>query len=307
MTGRSPAGDVEGLVFDVDTFAVHDGAGIRMAVYLKGCPLRCAWCHSPESQAARPEVIHLADRCTYCGACEAACASGVHDVAAGAHTMARECCVACGACVAACPAGALAVRGRTVCASEIVARAVRMRPFFNHSGGGVTLTGGEPTAQPAFAATVLDRCRDEHIHTAVETCGACAWADLEALADRADLVLYDLKLIDDAEHRRLTGSSNAAALANLSRLAGRGQAVEVRMPLIPGMTDTQANLGGIFDFVRAAGLRRVALLPYNVSAPAKYEWLGRAFALDAEPQDERRLADILAAARAAGLDAELVL
>jgi pyruvate formate lyase activating enzyme len=289
-----------GLVFDVDTFAVHDGPGIRMAVYFKGCPLRCQWCHSPESQGFDREVVFLRHRCTLCGACVAACPAGAQGLTDGERTFDRSACRVCGGCVERCPAGALAIKGETVSAGDIVARAVRMRSFFDHSGGGVTLTGGEVTAQPEFAAAILAGCRAEGIHAAVETAGPCTWESLQPLADLADLILYDLKLIDDALHRRYVGSSNERILDNARRLAGRE--VIVRVPLIPGVTDTDANLEAIFAFMRAAGLPCVELLPYNPSTPAKYEWTGRPFELTGDPQDQARLAAITDAARAAGLE-----
>jgi pyruvate formate lyase activating enzyme len=200
--------------------------------------------------------------------------------------------------------------GRTVRAEEIVQRAVRMKPFFRHSGGGVTLTGGEVTLQPAFAAAVLAGCRAEGIHTAIETCGACHWDRLAALLTHTDLVLYDLKLIDDAEHRRWTGFPNAPILANARRLAAQAAAggrpeIELRVPLIPAVTDTPANLAGIFAFAREAGIARIALMPYNPAAPAKYEWLARDYPLRAAPHDDSQLAAFLAQARAAGLDARI--
>ena len=300
---RSDAAEVCGTIFDVDTFAVHDGPGIRMAVYLKGCPLRCAWCHSPESQSPGAELILLRDRCTGCGACAAACEAGVHAVDAAGHRLARERCRTCGACVEACPADALRLVGRQVRAGEIVEGAARMKVFFDHSGGGVTLTGGEPTAQADFAAAVLAGCREAGIHTAVETAGACDGPTLRRIADLADLVLYDLKLIDGPLHRRWTGAGNEQILANAAHLAGRD--VEVRVPLVPGVTDTDENLRAIFAFLGEAGLGRVALLPYNASAAAKYDWLGRTCPLDAEPQDAAHLARLLAMARDAGLDARL--
>jgi len=293
----------EGLLLDIDSFAVHDGPGIRMAVYLKGCPLRCEWCHSPESQTPRREVLLLGDRCVACGACAEACPNGVHALAGGVHRMARERCLLCGACVAACPGDALRMAGRSVPAGEIVDRARRMRPFFEHSGGGVTLTGGEVTAQADFAAAVLTGCREAGIHTAVETAGACEWDTLRRIADLADLVLYDLKLIDARQHRRSTGADNERILANARRLAGRN--VQARVPLIPGRTDTDKNLAGLFDFLTDAGLTRVALLPYNASAAAKYEWLGRACAVAADPQTPGQLERMLDLARARGLDASL--
>ncbi|MFH1571331.1 MAG: glycyl-radical enzyme activating protein [Gemmatimonadota bacterium] len=302
-TGGPPVADVEGLVFDLDTFAVHDGPGIRLAVYLKGCPLRCAWCHSPESRRPTPELILLPDRCRQCGACVEACPGNAHRLAGGRHDLDRDACRLCGRCVEACAAGALQVKGRRISAAAVVERAARLLPFFRHAGGGLTLTGGEVTGQPEFAAAVLGGCRGRGIHTAVETAGACAWPDLEAVVRWADLVLYDLKLVDDAEHRRWTGCGNRQILANLRRLpAGR---VQVRVPLIPGITDRTANLEAIYALVRELGIPSVSLLPYNSSASAKYEWLGLTYGLPAEPTVPDQLDQLLDLARQNGVSAAL--
>lgn len=298
---RPEPASVEGLIFDIDTFAVHDGPGIRMAVYLKGCPLRCQWCHSPESQSSAPELIFLGDRCASCGACAAVCPAGVHGFEDGAHLLDRQRCRVCGACVDRCGRAALWIKGQTLPAGEVVAKAVRLRPFFQHSGGGVTLTGGEVTAQPDFAAAVLAGCREAGIHTAIETCGACEWPVLENLAGLADLILYDLKLIDEDAHRRYVGASNRQILDNARRLVGRHEVV-VRVPLIPGITDAAGNLRGIFAFMRQVNLKCVALLPYNPATAAKCEWLGRRCPIHAEPQSAERLAEMAGMAEGAGLE-----
>lgn len=293
--------DTEGVIFDIDSFAVHDGPGIRMTVYLKGCPLTCAWCHSPESQRAEPELILARERCLLCGCCVAACPQGLHSIEDGHHSIDRGPCQACGRCVDACAAGAVSIKGYAITAGEVVTKATRMKPFFDHSGGGVTLTGGEVSMQPEFALAVLKGCRAQGIHTAIETCGACDWGTLEELALFSDLVLYDIKLIDDVAHRKWVGASNRGILENAARLTGRD--VQIRLPLIPGITDTRENVEGIFSLMMDAGLSRVALLPYNESAGAKYEWLDKCYDLQGSRQSDDELAGLIALATGMGLDA----
>lgn len=291
-----------GLVFDVDTFAVHDGPGLRMAVYLKGCPLRCQWCHSPESQSPCAELVFLAHRCILCGACVAACPNRAHAIGEGHHTIQFEHCETCGSCAEKCPTEGLAIKGEPVSAAVIIEKATRLKPFFGGSSGGVTLTGGEVTMQPDFAAAILHGCRGRGIHTAIETCGACDWPTLERLADLCDLILYDLKLFDDSAHRQWTGGSNRQILDNARRLAGRN--VIVRLPLIPAITDTVQNVTDLARFMLAAGLNHLVLLPYNSSAQAKYEWLGRRYPI-ADPAPSAEHIDLLlATARAEGLRAD---
>jgi len=297
--------DVEGLVFDIDSMAVHDGPGIRMSVYLKGCPLRCAWCHSPESQGPKPELAFAADRCTSCAICLALCAHDVHRFdKQGLHTLQRDDCIACGICADGCISGALSIKGEWMLAELIVHKASRLKTFFDGSGGGVTLTGGEVTMQPEFAEAVLAGCRQTGIHTAIETCGATTWERMVQVADQADLVLYDIKLYDEQAHRQWTGVSNESILDNAARLAQRrhGQGIQVRVPLIPGITDTETNLLDTFAFVQRAGLPSVAILPYNASASAKYEWLGRTYGIQAETQTQEALDAMCQLARQFDLD-----
>jgi len=291
VTVRQTSHDVEGTVFDMDSFAVHDGPGIRLAVYLKGCPLSCEWCHSPESQQRHPELIFVRDRCLACGACADACTRGVHTVDGGEHSLLRSSCEVCGRCVGACPTGALGTVGYRIAASEVVSKAARMSPFFAHSQGGITLSGGEVSGQASFAEQVLRGCQALGVHTAIETSGACDWEPLGRLVPHTDLVLYDLKLIDSDAHRRWTGASNRQILENASRLPGCK--TQVRVPLIPGITDTDQNLSEIYSFAAEAGLRNVALLPYNPSAAAKYEWLGQSYALSGEVQPPDRLEELV--------------
>jgi pyruvate formate lyase activating enzyme len=292
--------DPAGLVFDTDTFAVHDGPGIRMAVYLKGCPLRCVWCHSPESQRHAPELLFFRDRCTSCGACADVCPHHVHHFADSGHTLLRARCSACGQCVAQCPSQALAISGSVTLASDIIAKAERLKPFFVHSGGGVTLSGGEVTCQPEFVAAILAGCRSRGIHTAIETCGACSWSVLERLLEYTDLVLFDLKVMQESEHRRWTGASNRSILTNAAHLGG--DKTQIRVPLIPGITDTKRNLLAIFEFMHSVNLTSVALLPFNSSAAAKYEWLSRDYSLDAHAPPSRPLTEIVALGTELGLD-----
>ncbi len=288
---------ITGMLFDVKRFAVHDGPGVRTTLFLKGCPLRCRWCHNPESLAPQPQLAYYEHKCLHCGECVAACPAQAHALADGKHVFDRSKCRACGACEAACLGSALRLYGRRVTVDEAVQLAVEDRDFFG-ANGGVTLSGGEPLMQPAFCHELLRRLKQLGIHTAVDTCGQVGWDALERVIPVTDLFLFDFKHANSEEHRKLTGQGNALIVANLRRLSESGAAIEVRVPLIPGCNDTGENLHATGELLGGLRLERVKVLPYNVMARSKYAALGMADTMPhTEPQDDDSLRQAVAMLR----------
>jgi pyruvate formate lyase activating enzyme len=269
-----------GIIFDIKKFSIHDGPGIRTTVFFKGCPLNCSWCHNPESQERQPELMVRENRCIRCGACVVGCAQGAlswngDSVATDPHN-----CTLCGTCVETCFAEAREMVGREMTVDGVLAEIVRDLPFYEQSGGGVTFSGGEPLSQPRFLEALLAACRDQEIHTALDTCGYARWELLDRLRRDVDLFLYDLKLMDDARHRRFTGVSNALILENLRALMEHGHEITVRVPLIPGVNDDAENLDRLGRFVAGLpGVARVDLLPYHHTGKDKYGRLNRPYGL----------------------------
>lgn len=275
-----------GRIFHLQRYSLQDGPGLRTTVFLKGCPLACAWCHNPESQDPDPETMRSGDRCLRCGSCE--------QVTAGADQA------------EACPTGAFQWVGREVTVAELVAELLRDRPFFEQSGGGVTFSGGEPLMQAPFAATALAALKAEGVATALDTCGFAPWADLETVAKGADLVLYDLKLIDTDRHHAATGVPSGPILENLARLGRVHPAIWIRVPLIPGVNDDAANLEATARIAAATpGLRRVDLLPYHATGLGKAVRLGRAPQAAPEPPSADALDRAATPFRALGLNVHL--
>jgi pyruvate formate lyase activating enzyme len=265
----------QAVVFDIERFAVHDGPGIRTTVFLKGCPLQCAWCHNPESRSSRPDLLWSPEKCVGCAQCQEVCSEGVHLWIDHRHTVSRERCLACGACAAVCYAGALEVGGRTMTAEEVMEVVGMDTPFYRRSGGGLTVSGGEPLAQYDFVVSLLRQARNAEIHTAVDTSGLCPWEYLEGLGADVDLFLYDLKHMDDARHRDLTGASNERILDNLRRLDQAGRTTWIRVPLIPGRNDDDTNYRALGRFLsRLNHVARVEILRYHPLAKSKYARLG---------------------------------
>jgi pyruvate formate lyase activating enzyme len=294
-----------GTVLRIDRFAIHDGPGIRTTVFLKGCSLRCAWCHSPESQSPRPEFMPQPDRCLGCLACADACPFHAAPPAASDAPITPAQCTTCGACAAACPTGARQLVGRTMSVAQVMAEIERDRIFYDESEGGVTFSGGEPFMQPAFLAAMVRACRASGVHAAIETCGHADTRAMLDLAGDADLFLFDLKLLDDRRHREYTGASNALILRNLDRLAGAGAAIRIRFPLIPGVNDDDENVRGTGALLASLGLTRIDVLPYHRAGLAKYERLRRANPLSrTEPPTPDRQAHVVRLFESCGLIVE---
>jgi pyruvate formate lyase activating enzyme len=290
---------MDGLVFNIQRYSLQDGPGIRTTVFLKGCPLSCSWCQNPESRSPEPQVIVIDGRCVRCGACDRA-----RDDAHAREGIAPGVCIRCGACVEACPTGARQLVGRRMTVEEVLVEIESDRLFHEESGGGVTFSGGEPLLQGEFLIALLDACRARGVHTAVDTCGQASLETVLRVAARADLFLYDLKVIDDDRHRSLTGVSNRSILMNLEALARAHPDVRIRVPVVPGITDGAEQIEAIARYVASLpGIRKVDLLPYHATGLHKYAGLGEAYPLGRiKPQSSERLEEIAGRFRAYGLE-----
>ncbi|MCL4535907.1 MAG: glycyl-radical enzyme activating protein, partial [Bacteroidetes bacterium] len=252
---------MHGIVFNVQRYSVHDGPGIRTLVFLKGCPLRCLWCCNPESQRARPEVEFFAAKCQRCGRCLEVCPQrAINPDLEAAARVDRSVCDDCGVCADACPSQALRMVGREMTLHEVLAEVRKDASYYRRSGGGLTLSGGEPLMQAEFSAALLRVAYDANLDTALETSGYGRWEDLEALLPWTQLVLLDLKHADSAVHRRLTGVPNEPILANARRLAKAGHPVVLRVPLIPGQNMDEDNLRATAALAAELGPQEVHLM-----------------------------------------------
>jgi pyruvate formate lyase activating enzyme len=288
-----------GGVFDIQRFSLHDGPGIRTTVFLKGCPLRCLWCHNPEGMSATSEVSWLPEKCIACGECVSTCPKGAHQLEASesqgsqvTHVYDRQVCAACGQCADSCDTGALEFVGRFMSVDDVMKEVNQDRTFYANSGGGITISGGEPLAQIDFTTALLRAAREEELHRCVETSGFASWERLRALVPLVNLFLFDWKETDEKRHADFTGQSNRIILENLQALHKMGARIQLQCPIIPGFNDREDHLAGIADLaLRLCNLEGVRLLPYHPLGKSKLERFGLKLSLRVppEPLDQAQL------------------
>ncbi len=262
---------VYGMIFDILRCGTDDGPGVRTTVFFKGCPLRCRWCHNPESQSFLPQLSFDFEKCVSCGRCAAVCSC--HGIQDGRHTVNFGKCVSCGKCVPVCPMNALEIKGKRSSVEDVMRIVRRDVPYYNRSGGGVTFSGGEPFAQADFLRALLSCCKEEKINTAVETGGFFPASVLPSILPLVDLFLWDYKVTEDSLY--WTGADREAILQNMRYVCGHGGKVRLRCPVIPGVNDNETHMAAIAALAREYALTGVDILPYHNMGVYKSEKLGR--------------------------------
>ncbi|MBT4287414.1 MAG: glycyl-radical enzyme activating protein [Deltaproteobacteria bacterium] len=281
-----------GLIFDTKRYAINDGPGIRMTIFMKGCPLKCVWCHNPESISPKQQKLYTDSKCIACGECVKACPNQACELTPKGIITDSELCRLCGKCAEICPSEATQISGKYETLETILTKIEQEIIFFDQSGGGITVSGGEPLYQSDFLLELLDACQKRDIHCAVDTSGFAKKTVLLEVARKTDLFLYDLKMMDDKKHKKYTGISNQKILSNLVELAKTGADINIRIPLIKGVNDDEENIVQSAKFIAAlAGDKKtVNILPFHNIAIPKYLKLGQDFDLDgmAEPTESEQ-------------------
>ena len=277
---------MEALVFDIEKFAVHDGPGIRTVVFMKGCPLRCVWCHNPESQSFKKELFFTPEKCIGCGWCVSACPQKCHIITEGRHLFDREKCVACGRCASKCYAEALEAVGKRMSVEEVMKSVLADKLFYDNSNGGITLSGGEPLAHYDFTLELLEASKAAGLHTCIETCGYAAPEKVRTLLPFVDLWLWDVKATPEM-HKELTGVEFQPILDNLRMIDEAGAKMWLRCPLVHGVNDSEAHLLQIAELANSLrGCQRIDIEPYHPLGEGKAQRLGRSNVFHAEFTDK---------------------
>ena len=277
------------FIFNKQKYNMYDGPGVRTLVFFKGCPLRCKWCSNPEGLERKYQIMFKPTTCVSCGSCVPVCPQKIHSISStGEHILDRSIdCIGCGQCVEVCVPDALKVAGQQVPVSELLEYIEQDRAFYDQSGGGVTLGGGEVTSQPAAAINLLQACKQEGLHTAIETCGYTKKETILRFAKYVDLFLFDLKHIDPDRHFELTGVRNEMILENLEELLMKRNHVKVRMPMLKGINDSEAEIRGVIEFLRPfrefKNFEGIDLLPYHKLGVNKYVQLGMDYPIEGDP------------------------
>lgn len=262
---------MKGIVFNIQRFAIHDGPGIRTTVFLKGCPLRCLWCQNPESINPQMEIVFIADKCIRCGVCVDVCQNQAVKFTDNERVYQVEKCKMCGECSRHCPREAVRFVGAGMDSKEVVSILERDVPFYETSGGGITISGGEPLFQPQFTKEILQLSHEKGIHTVLDTSAYGKWDDIEQLLPYTDLFLLDIKIVAQKRHIELTGVDNKLIIDNILRLSKTHTEIIIRVPVLPGINDDEKNIGEIASLLKDINILKVELLPYNRLAEAKYK------------------------------------
>lgn len=298
---------MKGRIFNIQRYSIHDGPGIRTTVFLKGCPLRCLWCQNPEGISPKNELFFNKERCTGCGRCVETCEKKAITITDSVARTDRKLCIGCGKCVEVCPNEARQIVGKEVSVEEVVEVVKKDRIFYERSGGGVTLSGGEPLMQPIFVQKLLERCKLDGIHTTLDTSGFASWDTLKEVLKYTDLILYDFKCMDPEKHRVFTGVSNELILENVRRITSEfSTPIWARIPIIPGYNDDIENIRATASFLTKVlkdRVERVNLLPYHRLGEVKYERLERENTSTISEPPEEQILEIKAIFESFGLQA----